>query len=142
MPTPSTTGFHHFSVTVRDVEASATWYERVLGIQRIPAPFPHWGDEKGGHAVVLTNPENGLIIGLHHHEANDGEVFQEARTGLDHLALGVARREDLGSWAAWLDELGIEHSGVIDASEPLPYSVVVFRDPDNIQLELAYMAAG
>jgi hypothetical protein len=24
--------------------------------------------------------------------------------------------------------------------DPVPYSVVVFRDPDNIQLELIYMA--
>ncbi len=38
----------------------------------------------------------------------------------------------------WLDELGIEHSGVIDTNTPMPYSVVVFRDPDNIQLELFY----
>jgi hypothetical protein len=40
------------------------------------------------------------------------------------------------AWAAWLDELGIEHSGVIDTDRPIPYSVVVFRDPDNVQLEL------
>jgi hypothetical protein len=26
------------------------------------------------------------------------------------------------------------------AADPVPYSVVVFRDPDNIQLELIYMA--
>ena len=140
MTTPPTTGFHHLSITVRDVEASASWYGRVLGLQRIPVPFPHWGAEESGHAVVLMNPENGLIIGLHHHETNDGERFQEGRTGLDHLAFGVARREDLSTWARWLDELSIAHSGVIDATEPMPYSVVVFRDPDNIQLELAYMA--
>jgi hypothetical protein len=28
----------------------------------------------------------------------------------------------------------------IDTGDPVPYSVVVFRDPDNIQLELIYMA--
>lgn len=33
-----------------------------------------------------------------------------------------------------------EHSGVIDTDKPMPYSVLVFRDPDNIQLELFYMA--
>ena len=31
--------------------------------------------------------------------------------------------------------------GVIDAENPIPYSVVVFRDPDNIQLELFHVAA-
>ena len=29
---------------------------------------------------------------------------------------------------------------MIDTTDPMPYSVVVFRDPDNIQLELIYMA--
>jgi glyoxylase I family protein len=42
------------------------------------------------------------------------------------------------AWATWLDELGVEHSGVIDTDKPVPYSVVVFRDPDNIQLELIH----
>jgi glyoxylase I family protein len=52
----------------------------------------------------------------------------------------VTGHADLGTWAAWLDELGIENSGVIDTDSPIPYSVVVFRDPDNIQLELFYMS--
>jgi hypothetical protein len=30
---------------------------------------------------------------------------------------------------------------VIDTAKPMPYSVVVFRDPDNLQLELFYAAA-
>jgi glyoxylase I family protein len=32
----------------------------------------------------------------------------------------------------------VPHSGVNDKTEPMPYSVVVFRDPDGIQLELMY----
>ena len=32
------------------------------------------------------------------------------------------------------------HPGVIDTDKPMPYSVLVFRDPDNIQLELIHMA--
>jgi hypothetical protein len=40
--------------------------------------------------------------------------------------------------------VGLHHHdgnpGVIDTGDPVPYSVVVFRDPDNIQLELIYMA--
>ncbi len=39
-------------------------------------------------------------------------------------------------WTAWLDELGIEHSGIRDGDVPFPFATVVFRDPDNIQLEL------
>ena len=47
---------------------------------------------------------------------------------------------DLDAWASWLDSLGVVNSGVVDTGDPVPYSVVVFRDPDNIQLELIYMA--
>jgi len=34
----------------------------------------------------------------------------------------------------------VENSVVVDTGDPVPYSVVVFRDPDHIQLELIYMA--
>ena len=137
---PAVTGFHHFSATVSDLEASTQWYERVFRMNRLPGLFPHYGAEEGGYAVVLMDPRSGAVIGLHHHEANPGQPFHESRTGLDHISFGVAERADLDAWASWLDELGIEHSGVIDTDDPMPYSVVVFRDPDNLQLELFYMA--
>ena len=138
---PAVTGFHHFSPTVSDVEASAQWYERVFGMSRVPVKFPHYGAEDGGFAVILADPRSGVMIGLHHHEANPGQPFHESQTGLDHISFGVADRPSLDAWADWLDDLGIEHSGVIDTNTPMPYSVVVFRDPDNIQLEL-FCAAG
>lgn len=50
----------------------------------------------------------------------------------------VATRADLDAWASWLDELGVGHSGVRDITEPSPFSTLVFRDPDNIQLELIH----
>ncbi|HEX6858555.1 MAG TPA: VOC family protein [Streptosporangiaceae bacterium] len=50
---PAMTGFHHFSPTVSDVEASAAWYERVFGMSRVPVTFPHYGDEQGGYAVLI-----------------------------------------------------------------------------------------
>jgi glyoxylase I family protein len=60
----------------------------------------------------------------------------QGQGGRQHISFGVADRRDLDAWASWLDELGVEHSGVIDTDKPMPYSVVVFRDPDNIQLEI------
>jgi glyoxylase I family protein len=138
---PAITGMHHFSPTVSDVEKSAAWYERVFGMTRVPVPFPHWENEDSGFATLLMDPRSGIAIGLHHHEVNEGEPFQESRTGLDHIAFGVASHADLEGWAAWLDEIGIENSGVNDAPSPIAYSTVVFRDPDNIQLEIFYMAS-
>ncbi len=79
---PAVTGFHHFSATVSDAEASAQWYERVFGMNRVPVTFPHYGDEEGGYAVLLLDPRSGAAIGLHHHEANPGQPFHESRTGL------------------------------------------------------------
>jgi glyoxylase I family protein len=98
-------------------------------------------ESDAGQRQLLMDPRSGIAIGLHHHEANPGQPFHESQTGLDHISFGVADHADLDAWASWLDELGIEHSGVIDAEQPLPYSVIVFRDPDNIQLELFHMAS-
>ncbi len=72
--------------------------------------------------------------------ATPGQSFDESRTGLDHVSFAVAGRADLDAWARWRDGLGVANSGVVDTGDPMPYSVVVFRDPDNIQLELFYMA--
>jgi glyoxylase I family protein len=133
---PATTGIHHFSPTVSDVERSAEWYVRVFGLERLPRLAPHHGDEDGGYAVLLVDPRTGLLIGLHHHVGALAGAFDERRVGLDHLAWGVEDRAGLEAWAGWLDGLGISHSGIIDKQGASTYSAIVFRDPDNIQLEL------
>jgi catechol 2,3-dioxygenase-like lactoylglutathione lyase family enzyme len=132
---PPTTGIHHFSPTVSDVERSADRYVSVFGLERLPGTAPHHGDENGGYAVLLLDRCSGLLIGLHHHEGHHGGHFDERRAGLDHIAWGVSRRADLDSWARRLDDLDVDHSGVIDKSAR-NYSAIVFRDPDGIQLEL------
>jgi glyoxylase I family protein len=136
---PPMAGFHHFSPTVTDIEASASWYQRVLGLERVPLTFPHYGNEEGGYAIILMDPDAKITIGLHHHVANDGRSFDEARTGLDHIGISAPSRSDLDSWASWLDAQGVSHSGVTDMDDPIKYSALVFRDPDNIQLEMFYM---
>ena len=85
---------------------------------------------------MVVEPRSGVIIGLHTNIGNDGRPFDEARTGLDHMGLNVATGDDLAARTAWLDELGIEHSGIRVGEAPFPFATVVFRDPDNIQLEL------
>ena len=136
---PPMAGFHHFSPTVTDVEASAAWYQRILGLQRVPPKFPHYGNEESGYAVLLMDPQSNIAIGLHHHVSNDGQPCDETRTGLDHIGISVPNRSDLDSWASWLDAQNVRHSGVTDTDDPVKYSVLVFRDPDNIQLEMIYM---
>jgi glyoxylase I family protein len=67
-----------------------------------------------------------------------GSSVAPTGTGLDHVSFGVASRAGLAAWLTRLDELGVEHTGIRDEKEPFPYATVVFRDPDNIQLELIW----
>lgn len=134
---PPTTGLHHFSPTVSDVERSADWYCRVFGLQRLEREPRHHLDESGGYAVLLVDPVTGLLIGLHHHSGFHGGAFDERRAGLDHIAWGVSSNADLTAWSDWLTELHVEHSGVIEMTDA-NYSCIVLRDPDNIQLEIFF----
>ena len=136
MTTPGLLGYHHLGLTVGDVDRSEEWYGKVFGFRRA---FVEQHNEGTGYAVVMNVPGTSLFMGLDKHDAHEGERFAEHRTGLDHLAIGVARREDLDGWVDHLDALGVEHSGINELTEPFPAATLCFRDPDNIALELMWM---
>jgi catechol 2,3-dioxygenase-like lactoylglutathione lyase family enzyme len=133
---PTVTGYHHLGLTVSDLDRSEQWYGEVFGFQRAFVEPHHDGT---GVAVVMTIPGTSLFMGLDKHDAHEGEQFAEHRTGLDHLAIGVATREDLDRWVAHLDALGVAHSPITDLTDPFPAATLCFRDPDNIALELMWM---
>lgn len=134
---PTLIGLHHAGLTVRDVEASEAWYGRVLGLTRAFVE-PH--GTGSGYAVVLTRAGTSLFLGLDHHQDCDRQPFHERRTGLDHLALRVAARTDIDAWRDRLDALGIDHAPISESNEPMPLALMVFRDPDGIQLEVFWSA--
>jgi catechol-2,3-dioxygenase len=83
------------------------------------------------------------MLVLHRHDANPGEQFSERRNGLDHVGFIVSSRSELNNWQEHLAEIGVRQMQTAD--EPCTQSpicdasyaaVLVFRDPDNIQLEL------
>lgn len=134
---------HHVALTVSDVDASVAWYSEIFSIAH-RADVPH----EGGVGKILADENRELMIVLHHHERNDHEPFVETSTGLDHVGLAVTTRAELEQWQQHLDAHGVVR--VATANRPLtqspildaPYaSVLVFRDPDNIQLELFAPAA-
>jgi glyoxylase I family protein len=128
MPQPTRPALHHIALTVNDLEASIPWYENLFGIKRT-MEAPH----EGGTGILLTDEEWQLIFVLHRHDAHQDETFSERRTGLDHVGLQVPTRADLEAWQARLQELGVTYSPIQDT----PYgAILVFRDPDNIQLEM------
>jgi len=134
---PALEALHHLGLTVSDIERSEAWYTQVLGLERMFVEDHHGGS---GYAVVLNRPGTSLFIGLDHHDGNQGERFDERRTGLDHVAIAVASRDELDRWVEHLDAIGVAHSGVTDVDEPFPFAALVVRDPDNIQLELTWMS--
>ncbi len=118
----------HVALTVRDLSVSAPWYEALFGA---PPVIDEDTDPDMHHTVYLLG--NGTLLGLHQHAkpAPDDE-FSEFRVGLDHVSFGCASRSELEEWAVRLEELGVDHGGIKDASYG---SGVSFRDPDGIALE-------
>ncbi len=132
---PVLSAIHHLALTVTNLDNSIAWYQRVLGFERAD-DVPHHDARSTGYGVMLIHPASGLPIVLHHHDANDGTPFVESRTGLDHAGLSVPTRAGLEAWKERFAEMGVTHSPIVDL-EQYDASVLVFRDPDDIQLELA-----
>ena len=138
MTTMTQPRLHHLAITVTDLEASVRWYEAVFDVHPV-LDVPH----PGGVGRILTDADRQLTFALHRHDTNDGQLFGETVTGLDHVGFAVASRDDLVAWQEHLEGNGVVRSDAADkpltqspiADEPYA-SVLVFRDPDNIQLEL------
>jgi catechol 2,3-dioxygenase-like lactoylglutathione lyase family enzyme len=124
---PRLTAIDHVELTVADPDRSADWWERVLKFRRITG-FRQ--DTFGGWAMVHPS---GVTVNVLSHDRTDSDVFDERRVGLDHLSFAVESRDELEAWIDHLDACDVGHSGIIEAHFG---PTIVFRDPDNIQLEL------
>ncbi|MBV9092413.1 MAG: VOC family protein [Streptosporangiaceae bacterium] len=130
---PSITGGHHVALTVTDADRSAEWYGSLLNMQVALS-----GDSEEVKFRVLADPKSGWVLGVRQYPARPGPTFDEFRTGLDHLAFGVDSRAELEAWEKELSARGITFTPI--AETPIG-SLIVFRDPDNIQLEF-FLPAG
>jgi glyoxylase I family protein len=130
---PKITGGHHIALTVRDADRSAQWYGDLLGMQVVLK-----GDDDTVRFRVLAHPDSGWVIGVRQYPGREEGAFDEFRTGLDHFAFGVSSRAELESWEQKLRAAGIPFTPIADS--PIG-PVIVFRDPDNIQLEF-FLPAG
>jgi glyoxylase I family protein len=125
---PSITGCHHIALTVTDADRSAEWYSALLGMSVVMA-----GDDETVKFRVLADPRSGWVLGVRQYHGRERDGFDEFRTGLDHFAFCVESRAALEEWERELSARGIQYTPIAETSIG---SVIVFRDPDNIQLEL------
>jgi glyoxylase I family protein len=123
-------GVHHLRLTVSDVDRAVRFYTEVLGFTKLMDLNP---------GAFLSNGSVGLGIGPHPFpdRAQPNDRFDENRVGLDHLSFAVASRAQLDEAVRVLDRRGVAHSEIRDLGEAFGICILVFRDPDNVQLELS-----
>jgi len=122
-------GFTHVAVTVSDLARSTAWYADLFG----SAPVLDEDVEAGAFHHTVFAIGGGNLFGLHVHAEPRSAPFDERGPGLDHVSFACGHRAELEKWGVRLDELGIVHGEIVDASYG---SGLSFRDPDGIALEL------
>jgi glyoxylase I family protein len=81
------------------------------------------------------------ILGVRQYPGRHADSFDEFRTGLDHVGFCVANQAvgfcvaNQAELEAWEKELSARDITFTPIAETPIGSVIVFRDPDNIQLE-------
>ena len=76
---------------------------------------------------------DGFLFGVRHYKGHDKDRFSEFRTGMDHMAFAVPDRAAL---AAFEDRSSRElRHDLHRRPRRRTGAVVVFRDPDGIQIE-------
>ncbi|KWV31478.1 MULTISPECIES: VOC family protein [Micromonospora] len=134
---PPLNGGTHINLTVRDLDRSTEWYCRALGFTVVRDARPV---ESGFTFRTLLHSRALTSIVLGQGDRPVAEPFDERRVGLHHLAFHVPEREDLHTWVAHLDSVGVEHGGVQELFLEAGHGVWL-RDPDNIWLELYWLNA-
>ncbi len=125
---PEVLGYHHLSLSVRELPRSTAWYQKVLGLE-ITAQI----EGEGFQRTRMKGSGGALTLTLTQHDATSHEPFDERCIGMDHVSFAV-KAGSVAMLKTRFEELGVEHSDLKDY--PGGVSTITFRDPDNIQLEV------
>lgn len=123
---------HHVALSVRDLGVSEPWYVRLVGAE--PAMTLSDGPFR---RRVFALP-GGQLFGLTQHDAPGEGDFDPRRIGLDHVGFACADRAEVAAWQAHLDQIGVTHSGIVEADYGWALS---FTDPDGTALEFFALAS-
>jgi len=110
MQPPALVGIHHVKFPVSDLARSRAWYERVFDLRAVL----EFADEEDGVVRGIAYeipglPEVGVAL-------RENPAAARGITGFDPVSFAIADRDAAQAWADRLDELGIPHSPVIDAT--------------------------
>ena len=136
---PERRGFvHHIDLTVRDANASAAFYDAVLGFMG----FKRSHEDPRGIDWDLTEARGGFCsVGIKSAEGDSAaRAHNRYAPGLHHLAWSAESRDDVDRLYAVLLEIG---ATVLDAPAAYPqygptYYAVFFADPDGLKLEFVH----
>ena len=136
---PSIAGVNHVGISVTNLERSIRFYCDVLGAVIIREPY---GGERaafsGRMAILVLGSQ---VLDLFEHSGNNGERFDPARTGLDHIGLIANSSDELQGWASWLDDCNVRRSPLREVENNMG-ALFDFVDPDGIQLEFLFIDTG
>lgn len=79
-------GVDHVSLTVTDLDVSERFYTSLLGFVVVMDV---------GYGRICMHPSTGFVLALVTHPGAHGGAFSELHTGMDHLGLAAASREEL-----------------------------------------------
>jgi lactoylglutathione lyase len=119
--------FDHATVYVRDLEKSASFYEKVLGFEKIPEPF-----KDGRHVWFRIGPHDQLHVVSGATKPVENEINV-------HLAFRVA---SVPEFAARLDKAGVKYrksirgDGTVATPRPDGVNQIYFQDPDGYWIEV------
>ncbi len=130
MERPGVERLLEFGIYVEDVERSAAFYERVLGLKRLLS------DRR---LVALDVNETGVLLIFQHGASTEpidtpyGVLPPHDGNGRTHFAFAV-REGELERWEAWLGAEGVAIESTMDWGRG--GRSLYFRDPDGHLLEL------
>ncbi len=126
-------GIAHVQLTVRSVEKSTPFYERLLtfmGLKVLMQSDSYFYCIGARTGVAISNAD----------PARAADAFDQLRIGLHHVCFRARSREDVDAVHEVAREIGarIVHEPEEGGFAPGYYSVL-FEDPDGIRLEVNYV---
>lgn len=129
---------HHIDLTVRDIAASAPFYEALLGF----LGYARVKQEAALHVWDLVRDDR-VVSGIALRAARSERPHDRYAAGLHHLAFHAADRADVDRAHVLMKEKG---ATILDAPAEYPqygagYYAVFLADPDGLKLEMVHTPA-